>query len=183
LASAVFGSETTSFAFTALDSTDPITLAAVAVNGAAPYAVRLAAHLYVQGASFDANSRYDFGICRGDASGPLVGRSHWRPGRIDSDGNYIGDAVTFTGFDTGLAGPTIYVLCGEKFDATAPNVDVFMRGLVATVPEPSAALSALVAAASLGVSLCRRGVAGSAASRRARRAGSACRVQRPSGSR
>ena len=141
-----FGVETMGFPTSAtLNSTSFVGAASLGVDGAAPYAVRLTAHAYLEGSGFDPNSRYEIGICRGSASGPMVGRTLWRPLRQTTDTHFIGDTIALTGYDRDLSGPTTYVLCARKFDSGAPTVTVYDDGLVATVPEPSGAALALTA--------------------------------------
>lgn len=152
-----FGVETTGFPTNAtLDSTSFVGAASLAVDGAAPYAVRLTAHAYLEGNGFDPNSRYEIGICRGSASGPMVGRAFWRPLRQTTDASYIGDTIALTGYDRDLSGPTTYVLCARKFDSGAPTVTVFDDGLVATVPEPGGTAPALIAVGLLAARAGRR---------------------------
>lgn len=124
------------------------TLAAVTVSGDGVYSVRLAGHVYLEGEAFD-GSRYPVGICRGDASGPLVGYAYWRPETRGTDGFYVGDTIALTGWDPHRSGATSYVLCASSRDFGAPRATAFERGLVAQVPEPGAALALATAAAAL----------------------------------
>lgn len=123
-------------------------LAAVTVSGDGVYGVRLAGHVYLEGEAFG-GSRYAVGICRGDASGPLVGHAYWRPETRSVDGFFVGDTLALTGWDPHRSGATSYVLCASSRDSGAPLVTAFERGLVAQVPEPSAALALAAAALAL----------------------------------
>jgi hypothetical protein len=129
-----------------VDSGSFVTAASLDVSsGSAPYAVRLTAHAFVEGQNYDQHALYEFGICRGSATGPEVGVAFWRPIRMDSDTHYIADTLTLTGYDRYRTVPTTYVVCARKFDPSAPTVTIYPNGLVATVPEPGGAAPALVA--------------------------------------
>ena len=120
-----------------LTSTTRVAVDSIVTSYPGVYDVRLVAHAYLEIEVFE-HSRYEIALCRDSAAGPVVGRAFWRPNRRTTDTALIADAVTLTGFDTGRTGDTTYVLCARKFDALAPNTDVGLRGLVATVPEPGA---------------------------------------------
>jgi hypothetical protein len=139
---------------TVVYSTSLFPLGSVAVDASGPYSVRLTAHLYAEASGFT-DSVYQFAICRGTASGPIVGNAYWQPSRQATDTNLIGDTITLTGFDRLRVGPTTYVLCARKLGAADVNASVFMHGLVATVPEPGSGGLGVVAVAALAM-LCRR---------------------------
>jgi len=152
-----FGAETTGFTTpTVVDSTSFASAASLAVDGVAPFAVRLTAHAYLETQNFGASSRYEIGICRGSASGAMVGRALWRPMRQTSDAHFIGDTLALTGYDRNVSGPTTYVLCVRKYDPTAPTVTAYADGLVATVPEPGATAAGVVVAGLLALGRGRR---------------------------
>jgi hypothetical protein len=138
---------------TVVSSTSLSPLGSVAVDASGPYSVRLTAHLYAEASGFT-DSVYQFAICRGTASGPIVGSAYWEPNRQATDTNLIGDTIAFTGFDRLRVGPTTYVLCARKRGATDVNASVFMHGLVATVPEPGS--GGLGVAAVAAVAMLRR---------------------------
>jgi hypothetical protein len=126
-----------------VDSGSFVPVSSLDVNGTAPYSVRLTAHAFVEGQGYDLHALYEFGICRGSATGPEVGVAFWRPIRMDSDTHYIADTLTLTGYDRYRTAPTTYVVCARKFDPSAPTVSVYPNGLVATVPEPAGGASTL----------------------------------------
>ena len=141
----LFGTQQlTTTPFTVLGSSSAA-LASVTVDAGTE--VRLTGQAYLEGSALGGH-RYTLGICRDDASGPLVGSAVWRPNTQDTDSSFVGDTVAVTGYDSGLSGPTTYVLCASDFDGAPPTVTAYNRGLVAQVPEPDLALG-LVAAATL----------------------------------
>ena len=133
--------------FDLLDSIEPLSF--VTVTGDGVYSVRLTGHVYLEGYAFNGGSRYAIGICRNDEDGPLVGYAYWRPNTRTTDEAYVGDTLTLTGYDAHRSGTTTYVLCAGNKDYSAPTATAFVRGLVAQVPEPAAALAFATAAAAL----------------------------------
>lgn len=131
-----------------ITSTTRVAVDSIVTSHPGVYDVRLVAHAYLEIEVFGA-SRYEIALCRGSAAGPVVGRAFWRPNRRTTDTAFIADTITVTGFDAGRTGDTTYVLCASKFDVSAPDTDVGLRGLVATVPEPGALVSMAAAAATL----------------------------------
>lgn len=140
-------------------------LASLTVDGGTE--VRLTGQAYLEGSALGGH-RYTLGICRDDANGPLVGSAYWRPNTQTTDSSFVGDTIAVTGYDSGLSGPTTYVLCARDFDGAPPTVTAYNRGLVAQVPEPDTALG-LVAGGALAALRSRRTRSG----RRRTRAGTA----------
>jgi hypothetical protein len=152
-----FGTQTLDFSSTVtLTSNTRVAVDSIVTSHPGVYDVRLAAHAYLETMSFDF-SRYEVALCRDSAAGPVVGRALWRPNRRTTDTNFIADTVTLTGFDAGRTGDTTYVLCARKFDGFAPDADIALRGLVATVPEPGALGAAAAAFAALAAARRRTG--------------------------
>ena len=112
-----------------LTSTSLASFGSLVVDAAIASDVLLTAHVRLEAPGFGGGYGYDFGICRGDASGPMVGRALLRPpSSADGSANQA-DQITLTGFDPGVFGPVTYVLCGGKSQVGAPNVSVSSRGM------------------------------------------------------
>jgi hypothetical protein len=73
--------------------------------------------------------RYEVTIREGDCSGAVVAMGIWRPGTIEEA--YNAEPVPLVGFAAAEPTPVDYVLCGRKFDATAPTATAGPRGLIA----------------------------------------------------
>lgn len=88
--------------------------------------------MVVEGGSLDGSDRYRFGICRGTASNDLlVGAGWWRP--PSTSNQYQSTTITFTGYDSGVSGDVTYSICGAKLNSPDQDVNVYRRGIVATI--------------------------------------------------
>jgi hypothetical protein len=124
------GFEVTDFdAGVTLTSTSLASFGSLVVDAAVASDVLLTAHVRLEGSGFGEGNSYDFGICRGGTSGPMVGRALLRPPSSANGSANQADQITLTGFDPGVFGPVTYVLCGAKRDVIAPNVSVSSRGM------------------------------------------------------
>jgi hypothetical protein len=129
------GTSLRGFAVTDFDSSVPLTSTSLAsfgslvVDAAVASDVLLTAHVRLEGFGLGGGNGYDFGICRGNTSGPMVGRALLRPPSSANGSANQADQITLTGFDPGVLGPVTYVLCGGKRDVIAPNVSVSSRGM------------------------------------------------------
>jgi hypothetical protein len=115
-----------------ITSTTPVAVESIGVSGDAPFDVALTAHVYAEGGGFN-HERYEIGICKGSASGALVGSTLWRPGdKTVARGPFEADVIAITGFDANVSGSATYVLCVRKFDSGAPDLRLYPRGINAT---------------------------------------------------
>ena len=118
----------TDFDSVVVTSTSAVAVDSITVDATGTLDVALTAHLYVEGQGFNPG-RYDIGLCRGDENGPKVGRIFFRPRETAQPASFEGYEVSVTGFDAGVTGPVSYVLCAAKFDESAPDLVISLRGL------------------------------------------------------
>jgi hypothetical protein len=123
----VAGTQQTDFVTaTNLDTTTNVQLMSLALPGSASGNAILVAHAYVEKAS-GTTGRYELTIHSNDCAGTILGLTLWRPG--SSADSFVADAITLTGAISSATGATTIVLCGRKFDSTAPTGTVYARGL------------------------------------------------------
>lgn len=123
------GTQTTEFSDTVPLTTTPALLASVSVDAGTDSDIALTGHVFLEGQGLGGGNRYEIGICRGSASGPMIGRTLWRPPSGAEPTGYSGDTIAITGFDAGVSGHVTYVLCGMKQSSGDPDSTASLRGL------------------------------------------------------
>ena len=124
-----------------INSTTRVAVATLPVEGSGVRDVALTAHVYLEGAGFD-GSQYAVGICRGSATGTLVGFGFWSPGeKTPTSGVFEADTVTVTAFDSSVTLPATYVVCVSKQAASSPAVTAWVRGFNAQTAPPGTRLA------------------------------------------
>jgi len=108
-----------------LDSTIDKSLLNITIPSSGSVNVALSAHVYIEKGNAS-TERYEFSIRASSCSGTLVGDTFWRPD-VQTNG-LIATTISLTGFQN-ITASTTYHLCARKFDPTAPDANVYMRGL------------------------------------------------------
>lgn len=110
-----------------LDSTTSRMLAEIVI-GPAPQGAVLSSNVSLEksGAS---TGRYELTIREGTCSGTIAAKTLWRPGTVSE--SYNSDVVALNAFVASVPTATTFVLCGRKFDDTAPTANAGPRSLVA----------------------------------------------------
>ena len=112
----------------AITATSHVSLRALTVPAHASGVTAFVAHVYLERAG-GTTGRYELEIRRSNCFGTIVGGTLWRPPITTS--SFVADAVTLTGFDSGITVTTTYHLCARKFDGSAPTATAYHRGLIA----------------------------------------------------
>ncbi len=112
-----------------LSSTSFVELGSVTPTGPRDTNVALSAHVYLERTA-SATGRYLIAIAAGGCDGTVVGATMWRP--PTSGDTWIADTLSLTGYAEAVPLGTTFVLCGRKYDGSAPDASANYRGLVAT---------------------------------------------------
>jgi len=122
----IAGVQVTDFnsAIDVVDDKNYVELLSVDVPVAGTINVQLTAHAYTE--AMNNAPRFDFSICQTDCGCALrVGRTFYRP-----EINTIqATSVALTGYGAGIEGPATFKFCAKKFDFSAVDATVYLRGL------------------------------------------------------